>query len=256
MIPIAVSAPVVGSTRMGDYHVLTFRDFDIARGARPGQFVNVATDRFLRRPFSVYRADPSTGDIAIAFDAIGPGTGWLAGRAAGDRLDVVGPLGHGFEVPQTSSPDLVVGGGYGSAALSFLAEQLAARGRRVHAILGARTAARLFVDDALRTSCASVELTTDDGSAGARGFVTDVMQRVIEAHEIGTIFACGTMPMLRAVSETAKSVPAQLAVEEFMACGIGVCWTCVLPVHANGSRKHLRSCTEGPVFKAANVAWA
>ena len=256
MIPITTNAAVSASTRVGPYHVLTVRDLPIASGARPGQFLNVATDRFLSRPFSIYAADRTTGEVANAFDAIGPGTEWLAARAPGERLDVVGPLGHGFEVPPPDGgTDLLVGGGYGSAALSFLAEQLAARGRTVVAILGARTAERVFVDDALEKHCIAIEVTTDDGSYGRRGVVTDVMPDVVARHNVTTTFACGPMPMLRAVAE-ASPIRTQLAVEEFMACGIGVCWTCVVRVDANGTPKHQRSCTEGPVFDGARVIWA
>lgn len=257
MIPIVTDVPVVASGSLGAYRVLTFRDHAIAAGCRPGQFVNIATGELLRRPFSVYRVDRHTGDVSIAFDAIGPGTHQLAARAEGDRVDVVGPLGHGFEVPEPDgSSDLLVGGGYGSAALAFLADELAARGRTVHAILGARSADRVFRDELLERACASITVTTNDGTAGERALVTDVMPRVMSEHGIGTVYACGPMAMLRAVGAVAGSLRCQLAVEEFMACGIGVCWTCVLAVRADGTTKHLRSCTEGPVFEASAVAWA
>lgn len=258
MIPVVDDlARVVACAPLGDYTVLTLHSFAIAQGARPGQFITIATDQLLRRPFSVYRIDRGAGTLAVAFDAIGDGTRWLAAREPGDVVRVVGPLGHGYEIGAPDGGDLVVGGGYGAAAVAGLADALADRGRAVHAILGARTANRIFRDDLLDRSCETVTVTTDDGSAGARGVVTDVLGEVVRAHGITTVYACGPNQMLRAVSESCGTlgVRAQLAVEEFMACGIGVCWTCVFPVRVNGTVSHLRSCTEGPVFAGASIAW-
>lgn len=260
--PGVYDCTVTGTGRVGEYAVLTMRAPEIAALAQPGQFVNVALepggDSILRRPFSVYLADPDDGTIAIAFDAIGPGTRWLAAREPGASLDVVGPLGTGFPAPDLPEPVLLAGGGYGTAALAFLARALRVRGCAIHAIVGARTASRLFVDDALRDACDSIAVVTDDGSEGARGIVTDPMPSLIAEHGIRRAYACGPNRMLEAVAVAADAtgVPSHLAVEEFMACGIGVCWTCVFPVRVDGATKHLRSCTEGPVFEGAAVAWA
>jgi dihydroorotate dehydrogenase electron transfer subunit len=249
---------VIGTDRIGDYAVLSLRAEQVAALASPGQFVNVAlapgAASILRRPFSIYRAEGDT--ISIAFDAIGAGTRWLAARAPGDTVNMIGPLGTGF--PLEPGPALLVGGGYGTAALAFLARALVARGTEVHAIVGARSAGRLFVDDTLREACASVEIVTDDGSAGARGIVTDPMPAAIQGRSIVTVYACGPNRMLEAAGNVAAAhgVPSRLAVEEFMACGVGVCWTCVFPVRVDGTIKHLRSCTEGPVFEGAAIAWA
>jgi dihydroorotate dehydrogenase electron transfer subunit len=262
MNPVARTAPVAASTRFGAYRALTFTDAEIAHGARPGQFVNLAVEPhsmcLLRRPFSIANADPSTGAVTVVFDAIGEGTRWLGAREPGDVVDVVGPLGHGFDVTADPGVDLLVGGGYGTAALAFLAAELEHRGGEVHAIVGARSRSRLYEDETLNGACASIATVTDDGSDGIQGLVTDPMPGMIQRFKPRVIYACGPMPMLRAVSEVAAAhgVPSQLAVEEFMACGIGVCWTCVLPVRTNGSLKHARSCTEGPVFEGASVAWA
>ncbi len=257
MTPVVAPAPVTARTELAAYLVLTVHAPSIAEAVEPGQFVNVAIEgRLLRRPFSVYAADAARGTIAIAFDDIGPGTHWLATRAPGDVLDVVGPLGSGFGT--ADGPALLIGGGYGSAALAFLALELRAAGHSPHAIIGARTADRLFLDAGLRDACASIAITTDDGSRGVRGLVTDVMPDVVTQHGVRTVFACGPNPMLSAVGRAAAAagVPSRLAVEEFMACGLGVCWTCVLPVRTNGAVKHLRACTEGPVFLGEALAWA
>ena len=123
---------------------------------------------------------------------------------------------------------------------------------RSMAIIGARSRARLYEDNVLDETCASIAVMTDDGSAGMQGLVTDPMAEMVKRFSPRVIYACGPMPMLRAVAAVASElgVPSQIAVEEFMACGIGVCWTCVLPVRVNGSLKNQRSCTEGPVFGA------
>jgi dihydroorotate dehydrogenase electron transfer subunit len=262
MNPIVVNAPVVSSTRFGAYRELTIGSKEIAEGARPGQFLNLCVQpggaHVLRRPFSISAADRATGTVSIVFDPIGVGTQWLAAREKGDSVDVVGPLGHGFDVTADPGVDLIVGGGYGTAALSFLAAELDARGGEVHAIVGARSRARLYEDVTLDESCASIAIVTDDGSAGVQGLVTDPMAEMIDRFSPRVVFACGPMPMLRATASVAaeKGVPSQVAVEEFMACGIGVCWTCVLAIRANSAVKHQRSCTEGPVFAGGAIAWA
>jgi dihydroorotate dehydrogenase electron transfer subunit len=262
MNPVIRIAPVVSSTRFGAYRELTVDTPEIAESARPGQFLNICVQpggaHLLRRPFSIARADRTAGTVAVVFDPVGTGTQWLGARAQGDTLDLVGPLGHGFDVMAERGIDLLVGGGYGTAALSFLAAELDARGGEVHAIIGARSRARLYEDEMLDETCASIAVMTDDGSAGMQGLVTDPMPEMIKRFSPRVIYACGPMPMLRATAAVAaeSNVPSQLAVEEFMACGIGVCWTCVLPVRANGTVKHLRSCTEGPVFDGEAIAWA
>jgi dihydroorotate dehydrogenase electron transfer subunit len=262
MNPVIRTSTVVSSQRFGAYRELTVEAAEIAKSARPGQFLNICVQpggaHLLRRPFSIARADRSAGTVSVVFDPVGLGTQWLGARAEGDSVDLVGPLGHGFDVASDPGVDLLVGGGYGTAALSFLAAELEARGGQVHAIIGARSRSRLYEDEILNETCASIAVMTDDGSAGMQGLVTDPMPEMIKRFSPRVVYGCGPMPMLRATAAVAaeNNVPSQLAVEEFMACGIGVCWTCVLPVRANGSLKHLRSCTEGPVFEGEAIAWA
>jgi dihydroorotate dehydrogenase electron transfer subunit len=256
--PLQTTAAIESCSRVGAYSVLTIGAPDIASSVAPGQFLEIATDvALLRRPFSVYRTDVSAGTLSIAFDAIGAATGWMASCEPGQPVDVVGPLGHGFSIPDEPGTDLIVGGGYGTAALVFLAEQLADRGGDVHAVLGGRSAERVFDDGVLDGICASTGITTDDGSRGKHGIVTDPLPALIERFSPRTIYACGPMVMLGAVARVGMEtgVRTELAVEEFMACGIGVCWTCVLPVRVDGELRHLRSCTEGPVFAGEDVVW-
>lgn len=252
--PAVCVVPVTASRKLGDYHLLEFRAPEIAVSVSSGQFVNIAQGapgHLLRRPFSVLGV---RGDrVSVAFDVIGPGTAWLAGRRPGDALDCVGPLGRPFTHPSGQSSVLLVGGGYGAAPLFLLAGELRAQDHRVHLVLGAATARRLFDPDTAKALADELTIATDDGSAGLRGTAADAMTPGHDA-----VYACGPMGMLAAVSARAAEmgIRAEVAVEEFMACGIGVCWTCVIPVRANGSVAYLRSCTDGPVFEGGTVAWA
>jgi dihydroorotate dehydrogenase electron transfer subunit len=153
---------------------------------------------------------------------------------------------------------VLVGGGYGSAPLLPLAQVLLDGGSEVEFVLGAATAGRLFGELAAKRMVGRVTVTTDDGSAGEKGLVTDVLPEAIERCAAEIVYACGPMGMLRAVGEIARAraIRAQVAVEESMACGIGVCMTCVLPVRdADGTSRFVRSCVDGPVFDALNVRW-
>lgn len=247
----------------GAYHSLTLRA-PHAAGALPGQFVALAvggpyTSMVLRRCFSVYAADPADGTVEIVVAVAGKGTEWLARRRPGDPVDVVGPLGRPFPLPDTPGHQVLVGGGYGSAPLFALADALRAAGSTPHLVLGAATADRLFAGDDAQARFASVTVTTDDGSAGIRGMVTGPLPDLVRSTGADTVYACGPMAMLAACTDVAAAHGARVrtAVEESMACGIGVCMTCVLPVvGADGVTRMTRSCTEGPTFDGTRVRWA
>jgi dihydroorotate dehydrogenase electron transfer subunit len=216
----------------------------------------------LRRAFALSGATPSerfAGTVQFVVAEHGPGTAGLVGRAAGETLDVVGPLGNPFPIPSGATRAVLVGGGYGSAPLLPLAQVLLDGGSEVEFVLGAATAGRLFGELAAKRMVGRVTVTTDDGSAGEKGLVTDGLPEAIERCAAEIVYACGPMGMLRAVGEIARAraIRAQVAVEESMACGIGVCMTCVLPVRgADGTSRFVRSCVDGPVFDALNVRWA
>ena len=197
------------------------------------------------------------GTVTVVVAPHGVGSTWLTGLQQGDRVDVVGPLGRPFPLPAPGTPALLVGGGYGAAALVPLVQALEAQGSPVAAVAGAASADRLCSLDELAAAGARVEVTTDDGSAGRQGLVTLAVDELIG--DAGVVYACGPMPMLRAVAAaaTAAGLPSYVAVEEAMACGIGVCMTCVLPViGADGRSRFARSCTEGPVFGGDRVRFA
>lgn len=251
------------------YHSLTIVAGDIGDRIRPGQFVNIRCgeerSHILRRPFSVYRVHNRAGwpsTIEIAFDVEGPGTAYLAGLRSHANVDLIGPLGRGFSFPKRPAHCLLVGGGIGAAPLFFLAEALKNAGHRVDMILGARNAGLILNQLDARRLAALCRITTEDGSAGDTGRVTDILPEVMESSGAQVVYACGPHPMLEAVSRIAadRRVPIQVAVEELMGCGYGVCMTCVMPVKVSGDPEdgtvYARSCTEGPVFDGARIAWS
>lgn len=284
--PVRAVCEVLDRQREGAYWTVSLSSSHIAERARAGQFVNIATgaqSALLRRPFSissVSRSGPAAGTVEVVFAATGPGTRWLSQVDSHDRLDVVGPLGRPFPLPRRRVPCLLVGGGYGVAPLFFLADALRGEGMRVDLIAGAASQDRLYDTIRAKRTTASVVFTTEDGSFGTAGLVTDVFDEVVERAGSAVVYACGPMPMLRAVSLRAaeRDLPCQAAVEEHMACGVGVCWTCVVPTtrsadtdgadasgeggagdaDADGAATEVRmrrACIDGPVFNAARIAW-
>ena len=194
----------------------------------------------------------------MVVSAHGAGTQWLAGLRAHDEVDIVGPLGRPFPLPKEPVPTILVGGGYGSAPLFWLAESLRERGCRVEMVLGAASESRLFGVLEARRCADGVTITTDDGSLGQRGWVSDVLPDIIRRTGAGVVYGCGPMGMLRSITEVAaaEGAVAQVAVEESMACGVGVCMTCVMPVEGkDGVTRMVRSCVEGPVFRGDRVRW-
>jgi NAD(P)H-flavin reductase len=257
--PVQRAVEVSGRRPVGAYVELTLAAPEIAERTEPGQFVAFAVGgptsaHLLRRSIAI--AGAADGAVTVVVAPHGPGSTWLAGLQVGDTVDVVGPLGRPYPMPPAGLPALLVGGGYGAAALVGLAARLRATASPVIAICGAASADRLSSVGELG-ELAEVVVTTDDGSAGRQGWVTDAMAQVIG--QVGVVYACGPMGMLRAVAEqaTAAGLPSYVAVEESMACGVGVCMTCVLPVVGeDGRTRFSRSCTEGPVFGGDRVRFA
>ncbi len=257
--PLSGRFEVVDHRKEGAYRVLTISAPELAARAKPGQFVEVgvrAPSTLLRRPFSI--ANVGNGTLTFVYDVHGDGTEWLTGVRVHDHLDVIGPLGVPFPIPKQSVACMLVAGGYGSAPLFWLGETLQKAGMRVDIINGAATESRLHgIIDAKRAS-STVAFTTDDGSYGTHGRVTDVLEERIEACGTTVVYAVGPMGMLRAVAEECArlEVPCQVSVEEHMACGVGVCWTCILPtIEPDGSIKNRRACLDGPVFSGNRIAW-
>jgi dihydroorotate dehydrogenase electron transfer subunit len=265
-MPLQIQAEVLSLRKVGAYNAMTLVAPGMAELTRPGHFLAVQvggpqSSMLLRRAFAIYDVKERGiygGTVEFVFSVHGKGTAWLAGRRPQDKLDVVGPLGKPFRLPAEPVNATLVGGGYGSAPLLPLAQALRDRGCRVDFVLGAGSLDRLFGQLDAKRIASSIEVTTDDGSMGRRGRVSDVLPQVLDRTDAEVVYACGPMAMLRAVSDIAavRDIPTQVAVEESMACGIGVCMTCVLPVVGDdGQTRMVRSCVEGPVFLGDRVRW-
>ncbi|MEP6461877.1 MAG: dihydroorotate dehydrogenase electron transfer subunit [Frankiaceae bacterium] len=255
--PFQVAAEVVGVRRVGAYVALILAAPSIAAEARPGHFVALsvggpATSMVLRRCFSL--AGWGNGAVTVLFSVLGHGTDWLASRQPGDLVEVGGPLGTPFALPSGPQTCVLVGGGTGAAPLIPLAVALTELGSEVRMLIGAARAEKLMAVEQARLVADSVTITTDDGSAGLRGWVSDALPGLLAGAD--AVYGCGPMRMLRSVAGLAAAVevPSQVAVEEAMACGVGVCMTCVLPILGDDGRtRMLRACLEGPVFAGDRV---
>jgi dihydroorotate dehydrogenase electron transfer subunit len=238
----------------------------IAAQARAGQFVHVrpglSFDPLLRRPYSFNRIERGAGEIELIVKPLGTGGEWIAARREGDRLDLLGPLGSSFVVHRSTRNLLLVAGGTGIAPMRVLAEQESGR-RNVTLLMGGRSVAHLWPSDRLPATVEYVT-TTEDGSFGIKGKVTDAIRPLLEWAD--QVCACGPWPMLAALGRLrdeaeraagtypgrAALLEAQIAVEQHMGCAMGVCRACVI-VTAQGNA---RVCREGPVFGLGEVGFA
>ncbi len=265
-MPVQVRGEVLDVRRAGVYYVLSITAPGIPEQFRPGHFVTIGiggeeSGLILRRAFAIHQVQSRGvygGTLDVVVGVQGKGSRWLSERRRHDILDIVGPLGKPFNLPKEGVPCVLVGGGYGSAPLFMLAEQLRERGCRVDVVLGASTEEKLYgVLDIKRVS-SMLTITTEDGSSGTKGRVTDVLPDIMERNNSAVVYACGPMGMLAAVAGIAAEYRAysQCSVEESMACGIGICMTCVLPVIGDdGITRMVRSCIEGPIFRGDLVRW-
>jgi len=247
---------------------------EIAARVQPGQFVNVevhaqtqhgafalpsALCPLLRRPFSVCEADRQNGTISIIWKIIGRGTHVLAQHQPASILSIIGPLGQGYDLSNLRGPIALVAGGVGVAPLPILGMELASRQIAFEVFLGARASHELWGEREFARLGGRVNLATDDGSRGVKGFVTQLLAPWLQEHRNtpAQIFACGPMPMLAAIAKLclAARVEAQLAIETMMGCGFGICMGCpVVPaagVEKNG--RYYLACLDGPVFSAAAI---
>lgn len=262
-----ILAPVVSNKRVGQYHQIILNIGDLAAVCKPGNFVAISvggetSKMVLRRAFAISRVSNSStfgGTMELIVAPHGQGSKWLCAQQEGATIDIVAPLGTAFGIPTEPVPVLLVGGGYGSAPLFGLAEVLNARGCRVDMLLGASTASKIYAPMEGKRAVNSMRIYTEDGSMGQAGRVTDPIPEIIKDLDIAVIYSCGPMAMLSAITKISDQfgVVHQCAVEESMACGIGICMTCVLPVeNEDGSISNLRSCIDGPVMDGSKVQWS
>lgn len=261
-----IRAEVLSSRNAGNHHSVTLVAPEISERARPGQFIQVAMpptgSSVLRRAFAINKASKQggwAGTIEFAFDRRGRGTEWLGEIRAHQFLDVIGPLGKGFTLPKDRHNCLLVGEGYATGQLYFLAEALRARDKRVDLIVGGESHDAVYKPLEGKRLSQSIRVVTVDGSMGERGRAADVLPDVVSRSGTDVVYAAGSRATLRAVAEYCleQRIPSQVAVEGRMGCGWGQCYSCVVPVltEADGRAEPVRSCVEGPVFKSARIAW-
>jgi dihydroorotate dehydrogenase electron transfer subunit len=217
-----MQAEVISNKKAGPYNHIVFAVGEMAANSRPGNFVAIsiggeASSLILRRAFAIYRATDK---------------GVMGGT-------------------------MLIGGGYGSAPLFALAEVLKNRGCRVDMVLGASTASKIYAPLEGKRSVSSLTLTTDDGSTGIHGQISEAIPRLLREFGTEVIYSCGPMGMLAAVAKIAEEfdIAHQCAVEEAMACGIGVCMTCVVPIKDPSGVKMVRTCIDGPVMDGSQIIW-
>ena len=231
----------------------------LAEKAGPGQFVEVRcstqTDPLLRRPLGVHRV--VKGGIELLYEVVGKGTELLSRMKSGALLDVIGPLGTGFDVPGRRGRFILVAGGNGVAPLLFLAERLITRRQKVCVLIGGCSKSHILCEKEFKKIGAEVSIATEDGSRGYKGLVTDLLKDTLVACPMApaTIYACGPTGMLKAAAKIARyrRIPCQVSLEERMACGLGVCLGC--PVKVKTAAGYKMVCKDGPVFNAEDIVW-
>lgn len=220
----------------------------------PGQFVEVRVDgsptTFLRRPISIHFVDRRAGELRLLVALVGDGTRQLATLTPGHRLNCLLPLGNGFTLPTADCHPLLVGGGVGVAPLLYLGAELRRLGVEPTFLLGARTATDLLMLDEF-ASHGRVFVTTEDGSQGEQGFVTQ--HTLLGKEMFGCIYTCGPTPMMKAVAAYAskKDIDCEASLENVMACGLGACLCCV----EKTTEGNLCVCKDGPVFNVKRLLW-
>ena len=239
---------------------------------RPGQFIMLRVRKsllpLLRRPLGVFRvgflpADceglPQKEYLEVLYKVVGGGTNLMSGLHQGDCVEVLGPLGQGFDLGDPQRGKILVGGGIGLVPLYMLAAELLGNGTAVRLLMGGRTRDDILAVTEFERLGVETYVSTDDGSLGEAGLVTQVLERKLDDYPAADVFACGPMPMIEAVQRicSARGVSLQVSLEALMACGIGACLGCVVKGvgHSEETPRYLCSCKEGPVFRAEQLDW-
>lgn len=267
---VDVEAAVLENRRLSEhYSVLVLDAPAIAAAAQPGQFVMVkptrGTDPLLRRPFSIFEIIRSASGEPVAISLLnkraGVGTALLYDTAPGATIGCLGPLGRPFNAVRPPAAAWLVAGGVGLAPFATLAERLQQLGTPTTLFYGARTASELFYADLFDRLGVRLVLATEDGTRGARGRVTAPLDEALRAAGGNgplKLYVCGPTPMMRAVAQLAAGHrrPCDVSLEQVMGCGLGGCYSCVVPTREPGDPPHfVRSCIEGPVFDATRIVW-
>jgi len=254
-MPNVYNCKIIENTPIADeIYSLTFVCPEIATQSGAGQFVHVkcGAERLLRRPISITSVNQET--VRIVYEAKGEGTKWLAERAAREELNILGPLGNGFKIPEGNI--ITVGGGIGTPPMLYVAQSKFRTAQsllcatrcehRVTAILGFRNKSKIILQKEFEEECEKVIITTDDGSAGIKGFVTQPLEELLKTGMYSAVLSCGPQVMQDSIMKLCAqyNVPCQVSLEERMACGVGACLVCACEAF-----EMKRVCVDGPVFE-------
>lgn len=240
-----------------DIYRMTIGSETVAREAVPGQFVNVqcsgGLDAILRRPISICRVDKADSTFDIVFQIKGTGTEYLSKMMAGDTVDIIAPLGKPFQVPYTGQRIAVVGGGIGIFPLLHLLEE--GKHEQSATFLGFRNKDFVVLEREFRRHTDLLSISTDDGSYGHQGLVTEQLEKELKKGITDIIYACGPMPMIKGVVRLADryGVKCQVSLEQRMGCGFGACLVCACKTKAGDGWKYSHVCKDGPVFWSDEV---
>lgn len=247
--------PIVEKRALGaEIYSVTVYAPEQANAAQVGQFANITAPGFtLRRPISICGIGKNRGTLRFVFEVRGKGTKAISELSAGDNMDILGPLGNGFKLPD-SGKIIVVGGGIGVPPLLGIS---AAVKERCTAILGFRDYSKIILADEFRENGAEVILCTDDGSVGRKALVTEPLGEILEKEKNAAVMACGPTPMLKAVADVCRKSGAacQVSLEQRMGCGVGACVVCSCMVIRGGEEFYARVCKDGPVFDSGEVSF-
>ena len=269
----SLNCPVISNEEVAQgVYLMQLHAPQIAATAQPGQFVNVDTHPqpnhdltpLLRRPFSVCQINRDEESISILWKIVGPGTRLLAAHKPGTVINLIGPLGKGYKLPEKDCTVALVAGGLGVAPLPILANALYTQSIHFDVMLGIRSKEELWGIEALENSGGTIQVATDDGSAGHHGFVTDLLSQWINQHkELDRnklrVYSCGPMPMLEKIAMICQRdiVEAQVAIETIMGCGFGICMGCPVEPAAGLEKtgRYYLTCMDGPVFNSNEIRY-
>lgn len=254
-------ALIVQKQTWNNYFLLRMRGKQIAQESQPGQFIMVrptkTLDPLLRRPFSIHSVLDDC--LEIFFLKAGIGTALLSQMDEGDSIDILGPLGKGFYLDRKLQGERValVGGGRGIAPLYFLAQKLLGLGALPHIFYGGKTLSDIPLKQKIFQKSHKIFISTDDGSSGFKGFITDLFQLELDKIMPSHIYSCGPETMMKKIALIAqkKEIPAEFSLESIMGCGFGACWGCVRRIKTGNRVEWLKICEEGPVFSGHQIIW-
>ncbi len=261
MARIQEDAPIQRNHRLqGDYFQVDLHAPGIAAATQPGQFVHVQLPGFehrvLRRPFSIYDVDAKTGRLSVIYKTVGEGTAHLASLPTGTVMNLLGPLGVGFSAPPAGTQPIVVAGGYGCAATYLFAKRSPVPPL---VLIGGRSAGDILLQREFAALGCEVRISTNDGSQGHAGFVTALLEQALDRVSSPFVVSCGPNPMLYAVARilAERGLDGEVSLDHAMCCGVGACFACVVKLKAANPDgwEYVRTCLNGPVFKASTVHW-